>query len=78
MSKFFISSVFTSDNLCPKIQYFGLLSYTNEQLKRWSKISDNRNNVHFSAVIFICNPYVAIKSALPSFGLIMTNEFLTP
>ena len=45
----------------------------------WSKISDNRNNVHFSAVIlFIYNPSAAIKSALPSFGLIMTNEFLTP
>ena len=44
----------------------------------WSKISDNRNNVHFSAVIFICNPYVVIKSALHSFGMIMTNEFLTP
>ena len=32
--KFFISSVFTSDSLCPKIQYFGLLSYINAQLKQ--------------------------------------------
>ena len=32
--KFFISSVFTSVSLCPKIQYFGLLSYINAQLKQ--------------------------------------------
>ena len=50
--KFFISSLFTSDSLCPKIQYFGPLSYTNAKLNSefWqcialsrSKISDNRN-----------------------------------
>ena len=28
VSKFFISSMFTSDNQCPKIQYFGQLTYT--------------------------------------------------
>ena len=27
-------------------------------------MSDNRNNVHFSGVRFICSPYLAIKSAL--------------
>ena len=33
VSKFFISSVFTSESQCPKIPYFGLLTYINKQLK---------------------------------------------
>ena len=32
--KFFTAIVFSSDTLCPKSQYFGLLSYINAQLKQ--------------------------------------------
>ena len=35
VSKFFVSSVFTSDSQCPKIPYFGPLTYVNVQLKPW-------------------------------------------
>ena len=37
-------------------------------------MSDNSNNVNFSGVRFICSPYLAIKSALASLGLIMTRS----
>ena len=37
------------------------------------KMSDNSVNVRFSGVRFICGPYLAIKSALASLGLIMTK-----
>ena len=36
-------------------------------------MSDNSNNVHFSGVRFICSPYLAIKLALASLGLIMAR-----
>ena len=62
---FFILSAFTSDRNCPKISYFGLLSYVkydmNVQLKPGflqrialclTKMSDNNSYVHFSGVRF--------------------------
>ena len=33
--KVFISSMFTSDNQCPRIRYFGQLTYAYEHLKPW-------------------------------------------
>ena len=36
-------------------------------------MNDNSNNVHFFGVRFICSPYLAIKSALASLGLIMAR-----
>ena len=63
VSKFFTSSVFLSDNQCPKYPNFCKLT----------KMSDNSNNVHFSGIRFICSPYLAIKLALASLGPIMSR-----
>ena len=37
------------------------------------KMSDNSNNIHFAGIRFICSPYLAIRSAHASFGLIMAS-----
>ena len=69
--------MFNSDNQCPKIPYFGLVTYINVQslshgfLQCWSnvtKMSDNRNDVHFSGVRLIFSLYLA------SLRPIITNE----
>ena len=83
--KIFICSLFTSDNQCPKISYFGLFTCINVKLKsrfltthcnalNWNKhtkMSDNSIDVHFSSAGSICSTYFAIKSVLASHAPIM-------
>ena len=64
-----------------KILYLGILAYVViVQLKSWfltmhrtklgkptKKMSDDSDNIYFSGVRFICNPYLATKSVLVLF-----------
>ena len=40
---------------------------------KFTKVSDDSNNVHFSGVRFLCSPFLAIKSVLALLESIMTR-----
>ena len=66
------NSVFqtTYVRICTYMASYSALHYVGVNVQ---KMSENSSNVHFSGVRFICSPHLSIKSALASFGPIITR-----